>query len=105
MRAVAAGDELVLRSLFRIARPGCVLEIMVGIDAERDRGEIGRLGVPDLSTEYLQMLKAKYKAAGFDPVDCRWLGRSEWSKIETSWARRLNPNANRSVVFLLFKKN
>jgi 16S rRNA (adenine(1408)-N(1))-methyltransferase len=105
LRAVAAGDELVLRSLFRIARPGCVLEITVGIDAERDRGEIARLGVPDLSIEYLQMLMAKYKAVGFDPVDCRWLDRPEWSKIETSWARRLNPNVNRLVVFLLFKKD
>ncbi len=54
LRSVAAGDEDVLRSLRRICAPECLLEIVIGMDEERDRSEIERLGLPQLSPEHLK---------------------------------------------------
>jgi 16S rRNA (adenine(1408)-N(1))-methyltransferase len=100
--AVAAGDEKVLKSLRRLCSPGCLLEILIGVDPERDRSEIERLGLKPLTTEYLEdELLPRYKAAGFEMLDSGVLGQSEWSKIKTSWARRLKGNEGRKVLFIL----
>jgi hypothetical protein len=103
LAAVASGDENILASLRRICAPECLLEIVIGIDEERDRTEIERLGLPKLSDEYLRnILIPKYKAAGFDFLESGVLNASEWSKLETSWAKKLQSGANRKVVFLNF---
>ena len=49
LRAVVLGDEAVLASLRRVCAPQCLLEIVIGIDEERDRSEIERLELPKLS--------------------------------------------------------
>jgi 16S rRNA (adenine(1408)-N(1))-methyltransferase len=103
LRAVAAGDEAILWSLRRIAAPACLLEIVIGIDPERDQTEIERLGVPELSPVVLHsFLVPKYTAAGFEPRECRPLSRDEWVAIDTSWSRRLSSGSQRTVYFLSF---
>ena len=103
LKAVAVGDEPVLRSLRRIAADGCVLEVVIGIDPERDRSELERLGIPDLSLVLIHsFLVPKYKRAGFEPLNCRRLSRDEWSAIDTSWSRRLNSGSRRAVYLLSF---
>jgi 16S rRNA (adenine(1408)-N(1))-methyltransferase len=100
--AVASGDEKVLESLRRLCSPGCLLEILIGVDPERDRSEIERLGLKPLATGYLEdELIPRYEAAGFEVLDSGVLGQSEWSKINTSWARRLKGNEGRKVIFIL----
>jgi 16S rRNA (adenine(1408)-N(1))-methyltransferase len=85
LKAVATGEADVLASLKRIAAPGCLLEIIIGIDPELDR-----LGVPELTPIILHsFLIPKYIAAGFTFVEWRELTQAESSKLETSWARRL----------------
>ncbi len=104
LKAVATGDETILRALRRIAAPGCVLEVIIGIDPERDRGEIERLGVPELTPVILHsFLIPKYAAAGFSVIrECRELDRAEWSAIETSWARKLSTGTTRRVLLMTF---
>ena len=103
LRAVATGDEEIIKSLRRICAPGCLLEIVIGIDPERDKNEVERLGVPELTPVFLHSyLVPKYKAAGFDLLDCEMLTNAEWSQLETSWAKRLGGNDNRSVWYLVF---
>jgi 16S rRNA (adenine(1408)-N(1))-methyltransferase len=103
LRAVASGDEKILASLHRISAPGCLLEIVIGIDPGRDKTEIERLGVPELTPVFLHSyLIPKYKAARFDLLDCETLTNTEWSQLETSWARRLQGNDNRNVWYLVF---
>jgi 16S rRNA (adenine(1408)-N(1))-methyltransferase len=103
LRAVATGDEDVLHSLRRIAARGCLLEIIIGVDPERDRAELERLNIPELSPVGLHsFLIPKYKAAGFEPLDCRRLSRDEWAAIDTSWSRRLSSGSQRTVFLLSF---
>ena len=104
LRAVALGDEKILKALRRISASECVLEIVIGIDADRDRSEIERLELPELSPEYLEkVLIPKYKAAGFDCLESGTLTSSGWSKLETSWARKLQGGSNREVTYLVFQ--
>ncbi len=104
LAAVATGDEAALASLRRISAPECLLEIIIGIDEQRDRAEIERLGLPHLSDEYLrETLIPKYGRAGFEILESGRLNPSEWSRIETSWARRLQTNDNRQCVYLILQ--
>lgn len=104
LKAVAAGDDKILASLRRIAADSCLLEIIVGIDPERDRTELERLGIPALTPVFLHSyLIPKYVAAGFEVTDSGMLDRAEWSKMETSWARKLASNADRQVIYLIAK--
>src|SRR6185503_11592262 len=80
LRAVANGEGEVLRSLRRIAAPECQLEIVMGIDPERDRAELARLGIENISDEYLRRVMAeKYAKAGFAVKEHGELERSKWS--------------------------
>jgi 16S rRNA (adenine(1408)-N(1))-methyltransferase len=102
LRAVVLGDENALSGLHRICAPECLLEIVIGIDEERDKSEIERLQLPQLSSDYLKnILIPKYKAAGFDILETDFLTSSEWSSLETSWARKLQGNDSRKVVYLI----
>jgi len=103
LRAVTIGDEVVLAALRRIAAPGCLLEIIIGIDPNRDKTEIERLGVPELTPVFLHSyLIPKYIAAGFENIRAGTLDREEWSCLETSWARRLQGGEDRKVIYLVF---
>ena len=104
LRAVVSGDENVLASLRRTCAPGCLLEIVIGIDEERDKSEIERLELPRLSSEYLEnVLIPRYKAAGFDILEKGILDSAAWSKLETSWARKLQGSSERRVTYLIFR--
>ena len=103
LKAVAAADENVLASLSRIAAPGCLLEIIIGIDPERDRTEIERLDIPELTPIFLHSyLIPKYRAAGFTVLDHAKMNPAEWSRLDTSWARKLQGNEDRKVYYLTF---
>lgn len=106
LRAVAVGDEEILKNLKRISAPECLLEIIIGIDEERDHAEIERLELPKLSIEYLEnILIPKYVAAGFEVIEKGILNQADWSKLETSWARKLQGNESRKVVYLIAQAN
>ncbi len=104
LRAVVLGDENILNSLRRICAPECLVEIVIGIDEERDKSEIERLELPRLSSAYLEnVLLPKYEAAGFEILESGILNPSEWSKFETSWARKLQSNDNRKCIYLIMR--
>lgn len=104
LKSVVLCDEEILKSLRRICAPECLLEIIIGIDETRDKTEIERLNLPKISEEYLQKnLFPKYKTAGFEILKSGILSFAEWSRIETSWARKLQGGDNRKAIFLIFK--
>lgn len=103
LRSVATGDEKVLASLHRITASDARLTVTIGVDEVRDLSELERLGVPKLDAEYLKgSLLPRYAAAGFRNVELIELAAAEWSRIETSWARKLGGNASRKVFRLSF---
>jgi 16S rRNA (adenine(1408)-N(1))-methyltransferase len=102
LRALALGDEVVLRNLRRLCAPGAWLEVVIALDPERDRAEIEKLGLSPLSLEFLETtLIPRYRAAGFEVVDYGSLPPSEWPQLQTSWAKRLRGAMPRQLSFLI----
>jgi 16S rRNA (adenine(1408)-N(1))-methyltransferase len=102
LRAVALGDEAVLRNLRRICTAGAWLEVILGIDPERDRSEIERLGLDLLSAEFVEtILKSRYEAAGFEVLEAGVLPGSDRPEIQTSWAQRLGGSGRRWLIYLI----
>ncbi|HKP37895.1 MAG TPA: class I SAM-dependent methyltransferase [Pyrinomonadaceae bacterium] len=102
LRAVACGDPEVLKNLHRVSAPGCLLEVVIGIDPVRDKTEIARLELPVLSADYLKSsLAPKYDAAGFKVRESGPVHPAEWPHLKSSWARRLQSNDRREVVYFI----
>jgi 16S rRNA (adenine(1408)-N(1))-methyltransferase len=103
LRAVMIGDENVLTSLRRIAADGSSLRIITGLDLERDRSEIERLGLPQIDAVYVQNeLVTRYASAGFELINSAALDANAWKQIETSWAKKLSGNRNRNGLWMEF---
>jgi 16S rRNA (adenine(1408)-N(1))-methyltransferase len=104
LQAVACGESAILASLRQVAATDCLLEIVIGVESERDRSELERLNIPELTTTYFEnTLAPRYNAAGFETVEIRQLSRDEWARIETSWARKLSSGSNRVVTMMIFR--
>lgn len=101
LRAVARGDGEILSSLRQVAAPGCRLRIVFGIDPARDRSEIVRLDLTQLSSEFLQNeLIPRYQTAGFKPLRAEILDPSQLGDLNTSWARKLRAGSGRVFASL-----
>ncbi|MEW6736859.1 MAG: class I SAM-dependent methyltransferase [Acidobacteriota bacterium] len=102
LRAVAIGDEKVLHNLRQICAKEALLEIVIGLDPERDCSEIARLGLKPLSIEYMDAeLIPRFHARGFEILERGILTASEWPNLKTSWAKRLKGNQGRSVTYII----
>ena len=85
LRAVSTGDIEAMRSLRRLCAEGALLEVVIGIDPERDKTEIERLGI---KPEFIDdVLVENYRAAGFEIVENGTLTSSH--SVDTSWSKRL----------------
>lgn len=102
LRAVATGEVAVLENLRRICAPGALLEVVIGLDPERDQTEIDRLGLTPLSIEFIdKQLTHNYRVAGFETIERGIISASEWPELNTSWAKRLHGNEGRAIIYLI----
>jgi len=102
LRAVVVGDVALLQNLRRICAADALLEVVIGIDAVRDKSELERLGLQPLTLEIVDaVLVANYAAAGFEIIERGIIAASEWPEFETSWAKRLQGNEHRPITYLI----
>ena len=102
LRAVASGEPATLASLRRICAIDAWLEVIIGIDTERDRAEIERLGLEELSAEFIEtVLVGRYARAAFDVVEYGVLEPGEWPRLETTWAHRLSGSESRRLAYVI----
>lgn len=100
--AVASGDQAILASLRRMLAPEGLLEVIIGLDTDRDRAEIERLGLEEVSAEFLEtVLIARYAAAGFDVLEYGVLEPGEWPRLDTTWAHKLSGGAGRRLAYII----
>ncbi|MEX1254931.1 MAG: class I SAM-dependent methyltransferase [Dehalococcoidia bacterium] len=89
LRAFALPDVDALRNVRRLCRDGASLEVVLSY-AERDRGELARLGLPGLSQAHLEgALTRGYRDAGFRVASVETLTRDELRALPSTWAKRL----------------
>ena len=102
LRVFATGDVDLLRSVRRICSAGALLEVVLGLDPSRDRAEIERLELTDLSLEFVdRVLVPRYANAGFEITERGVRPASEWPEFNTSWAKRLQGNEQRPITYLI----
>ena len=102
LRAVVVGDVALLQNLRRICAADALLELVIGIDAVRDKSELERLGVQPLTLEIVDaVLRPNYAAAGFDIIERGIIAASDWPEFDTSWAKRLHCNEQRPLTYLI----
>jgi len=102
LRAVANGEIAVLENLRRICSAGALLEVVLGLDPQRDQAEIERLGLTPLSLDFIdKQLIPNYTTAGFELVERGILSASDWPHFKTSWAKRLKGNERRPITYLI----
>lgn len=101
-QAVANGDPKVLQNIRRVCAHDALLEIIIGLDPERDRSEITRLGLPPLTVEHIDsVLTPQYSRAGLEICERGIIPASAWPELQTSWAKRLKGNASRSLLYVV----
>jgi 16S rRNA (adenine(1408)-N(1))-methyltransferase len=102
LRAVATGGIAVLRNLRRICANDALLEVVIGLDPERDQSEIERLRISPLTLELIDfVLVPNYAEAGFRIVERGIIAATQWPRLNTSWAKRLEGNERRSITYLV----
>ena len=105
LKGIATGDETILKNIHRICAPDAVLEVIIGVDQKRDATELQRLGISDLSPEYIATaLTAPYQDCGFEIIEIGSYTAGNWPDICTSWAQRLRTNENRSIAYFIAKR-
>ncbi len=106
LQGVASGDETILKNIHRICAPDAVLEVIIGVDQERDASELQRLGISNLSEAFIATTLAKrYQDCGFQITETGTFTAGKWPDICTSWAQRLRTNDKRSLVYFTATRN
>lgn len=102
LRAVATGNESVLRSLRRLCAPDALVEVIIGLDPERDQSQIEALSLEPFTDEFLETrLIPRYEASGFEVLEKGMLKPAEWPELNTSWAKRLQGSPGRALIYLI----
>jgi 16S rRNA (adenine(1408)-N(1))-methyltransferase len=96
--AAVAGPEVgLLHSIRRLGQREARLTVVLALDAERDRAEWTRLGLPRLDAAHLNgPLAAAYAEAGFVVEQVRPLGLIDLAAWPSTWARKLAHGRPRS---------
>ena len=79
-----------LQDVRRLCAPGAALTVVLGVDPQRDRAEVLRLGLPVLDVAHFAgALASGYAEAGFVVTSVRALAPEELARWASSWAKRL----------------
>jgi 16S rRNA (adenine(1408)-N(1))-methyltransferase len=102
LKAVATGDVDILRNVRRICAEDALLEIIIGIDEQKDRSEFQRLELPPLTEKFVEtILIDLYQNAGFKILEYGNIEPTNWPRLCTSWAQKLEGGGTRSLLFLI----
>ena len=85
-----------------MCREEALLEIIVGLDSERDRSELARLQINEFNADHIDsVLATRYREAGFE-ISERGEGLPlSLPQIQSSWAKRLGGSSNRRLIYLI----
>ena len=105
LKAVATGDTRLLAGIHRICTRGALVEVVYGLDPDRDGAEIQRLELEALSPELrAETVLRGYSEAGFTVLESGMLAPNEWvclDTLNTSWAQKLRHGTSRSLTYLI----
>jgi len=93
---------IALANLRRLCAAGALLEVIIGLDAARDRSELERLQIQELSLSHVDsVLAERYGRAGFEITERGERLPANWPDLQTSWAKRLSRSSSRSLIYII----
>lgn len=102
LRAFASGDVTVLQAVRRICYREALLEVVIGLDPQRDRTEIVRLGIEAPSLDFIDdVLGPKYRIAGFEITERGRISGSDWPEFKSAWGKRLRGSSTRAITYII----
>jgi 16S rRNA (adenine(1408)-N(1))-methyltransferase len=102
LRGLALGEQQVLANLRRVCARDALLEVVIGVDAQRDQSELERLEISEIGFKNIgSVLVERYRQAGFEITESGESPPVLWSKLHSTWAKRLKENPNRSITYLV----
>lgn len=102
LHGIATGDQHVLSNLHRICRCDALLKVIISLDPLKDCAELTRLGIPKFDLDYVKNeLTAKYEKAGFEILYANVMSEQDYSRLQSSWAKRIHQNKERSPIYFL----
>lgn len=102
LKGVATGDETIMKNIRRICAPDAVLEVIIGVDKQRDAGELARLEIAHISREFVEeTLISIYDNCGFHITEYGEFEAGNWPDLCTTWAQRLRTNDKRTLIYLI----
>lgn len=99
LKAVATTDEQFLAGLKRISAPGARFKALFSLEPTIEKKVMESFGLPSLSSESLDLLKAAYVRAGFK-IKWRMISQDELKSFPSAWAKRLAYGRPRPCVEL-----
>ena len=100
LKSVASGDAQVLGNIRRVCEPQALLEVVLGLDPERDASEIARLELPAMTLDFINnVLAPKYLESGFNMTERGIISGEDWPAIQSSWAKRLRGKTTRPITY------
>jgi 16S rRNA (adenine(1408)-N(1))-methyltransferase len=106
LRAVAAPDVELLSNVRRLCRAGATLEVVLGYDCARERSEVERLALPELTEHHLTAeLPRGYRDAGFRVGRVEAMTRESLRALPSTWAKRLAFGRPRDVWRIVARAN
>ena len=99
LRGVLTAEPSIVAGLARVARPGASLSMLVSLEA-RDRSQ----GLPELETELIPGLAARYACHGFELLQAHPATAAEVAAAHSSWAKRLGRDRRRVLWQLRFHR-
>jgi 16S rRNA (adenine(1408)-N(1))-methyltransferase len=95
----AAGQEInILKNIAKLCREQATIHVIFGYEVSREQKMIEELGLPQLTSEYLEEhLPKTYLKAGFS-VKARFIKKEELKAIDSTWAKKLAYGRNRQYV-------
>jgi 16S rRNA (adenine(1408)-N(1))-methyltransferase len=90
MAGLIRGDQALLASIARAARPGATLDIYLNTAVFADPIPLDVLGLPEVTLDYVQTeLVPRYAAVGIRITAAQLVGKEVMAGIPSLWARRL----------------
>jgi len=101
LKGIVTADELTWNNIKKVSKKGTLIEIIFGYDAQTDKTEIERLGLPEMNLNYLKtILLPELKLKGFEIKQLSEITSDNFKKFPSSWAKKMSFGKVRKYYYL-----
>ena len=101
LRGFVLAQDNLLNNIVKIAAPNAILRAVVTYELRYEAVEIEKLGLPDLSLDYIdEFLAPSFEQRGIAIIERKFLTNRELKDIASTWAKRLGFGRERTILYM-----